>query len=234
MAGMSRRMRWIPAESSRVSAMVKRFQNSCWNWRIMLLVVTTRMRRALPRRISSAVRMPASSVLPRPTVSAMSRRGRRLCSARQVGSSWKGMVSITPCWPITSASPCTADWRSRASMASRPSMKPGELSNTSLVPAGSRTVTSSSTLRNSAWRLRTVSDTPTQASCQPPCSLASARWTSHSSSRMRTRAPGAGAWVSWVGMGGGSLRMNGRLSGLPGGGASGGTGDVASGVHRAC
>ena len=41
-------------ESRRTSGMVKRDHSSFWNWVIMLLVVTTRMRLPLPRLISSA------------------------------------------------------------------------------------------------------------------------------------------------------------------------------------
>src|ERR1035441_679831 len=42
-------MRSMPARSRRTSEMVKRGHSSFWNWVIMLLVVTMRMRRKLPQ-----------------------------------------------------------------------------------------------------------------------------------------------------------------------------------------
>lgn len=68
-----------------------------------------------------------------------------------------------------------------------------ESSKTSSVLAGSIRVTSSNCERKSALRFRTVSEIPMQLSCQPPNWHTSAFWTIHSSSRIKARAPGAGA-----------------------------------------
>ncbi|OPZ34215.1 MAG: hypothetical protein BWY99_02616 [Synergistetes bacterium ADurb.BinA166] len=68
--------------------MVKRLQNSFWNCVIMLLTATTRMRRPIPRRMSSEASMPASRVLPRPTLSASRIRVLVWDRARAAGRSW--------------------------------------------------------------------------------------------------------------------------------------------------
>ena len=69
----------------------------------------------------------------------------------------------------------------------------GLVSGTSSVFAGSRTsISSSSSVRKSADRPRTRSDTPSQVSRKPPSDVGSVRSTSHSSSRMTTREPGLG------------------------------------------
>lgn len=74
MEGRLARIFWIRLESSRTSGIVKRFHISFWNCVIMLFTVTTKIRLPLPRAINSDIRMPASRVLPRPTVSAIRMR----------------------------------------------------------------------------------------------------------------------------------------------------------------
>ncbi len=148
---------------------MKRDQSSFWNWVIMLLPVTARIRFPLPRRISSARRIPTSMVLPSPTASAIRMRGRGWARACRAGSSWKGRRSMAARWPIQIPGPVGGDCRSRASRKRRVSRNWGEGSGTRVVSAGSRRTMPFPSIseRNRASRPRTSSETPVAAMESP-------------------------------------------------------------------
>ena len=76
LAGMRLRTRAKPIESRRTNGMEKRLHHSFWNCVSMDFCVTTKMRLPRPRAMSSVAKTPASSVLPKPTASAIKMRDR--------------------------------------------------------------------------------------------------------------------------------------------------------------
>lgn len=101
--------------------------------------VSTRMRLPFPRRISSVIKMPASSVLPNPTASAIRIRWRFCLSACSAGSSWYGTGSMAALWPRWILSSTGVIWRSWVSINRRLFSKPGIRSCSKQVSSGSST-----------------------------------------------------------------------------------------------
>ena len=174
---MRLRTRWMPIESSLVSGMVKRFQNSFWNCVSMLLTASTRIRRPRPRAISSLTRMPASSVFPSPTASAIQDALPRLAQRLPGRLELVGRrVHRRPVGDVDARSSFGTAWRSRLSRYSRLSAKPGDGSGTRQVSAGSSTwISGSRVVRKIASRSRTSSETPSHTSWYPPSGERSTR-----------------------------------------------------------
>jgi len=151
----------------------------------MLFCVTTRIRLPRPRWISPVARTPASSVLPRPTASAMRIRVLGCLSPWSAGSSWYGTRFITARWPSRMHSSFGTERRNWLSRNRSVESKRDELSRTNSVLAGSSTeIGPSSLVRKRAFSPRTSSEIPSHASSCPPSDDRSTRRTRHSSSRI--------------------------------------------------
>ena len=87
-------------------------------------VVTTKIRSARPRKINSEVISPASSVLPRPTSSAISSLTRSWASARSTGRCWNARSSIAALPSVSGLGPDGGAERKAASRNSFVSVKP--------------------------------------------------------------------------------------------------------------
>ena len=203
-AGISRWIRWMPTESSRISGIANRVHSSCWNCSRTCCGVTTRIRSPRPRRISSARISPISSVLPSPTTSASRMRGLQVLSARaRPGAAGRsaGRAGTGPAAPGRARTAGSGVRRSVASRNSRDMANRGVWSGTRTVSSGlSRTGFGfSSSVKNTASSSRTSSDTPVARILYPSCSVSGAA--ADHPLRLADHDPGAGRVRGAAGLG---------------------------------